>query len=300
MDSCKTTPTKTVDSLLQACEAQLRRRTHQPGSAQLNRLMAHHLDGGGGRTRARLALDAGLHLGLTESVCLHLATVCELIHNASLLLDDIQDQDTHRRGRTAAWFEFDRNLAMCASSLMLSAAYGAWAQLPRDMDHLVGHLVGHTHTRTANLIHGQAQDLQHGQAPLGWAQYQHIALHKSGSLLALPLELVMIAAQQTQALPAAKQAGEGFALAYQICDDLHDLDGDMARGVLNVVPVLMATGLSQTQAVHTAAQHALAALEQAGRFAAQLPKGSGQVLAQMCSPLASQVLSWISQTCEPI
>jgi geranylgeranyl pyrophosphate synthase len=297
MDACMSTHTDPRARLLQACETDLRRSTHQPG-AHLNRLIAHHLDSGGGRTRAALALDAGLQLGVDEAVCLPLATACELIHNASLLLDDVQDQDTQRRGRAAAWLAFDRDSALCASTLMLSAAYGVLARMPNEMGHLVGQLVAHTHARTAALIHGQVLDLQHRQAPMDWAQYERIATQKSGSLLALPLELAMIAAQQTQALPAAKQAGERFALAYQISDDLHDLDGDRARGVLNGVPVLMASGLTQAQAVHAAAQHALAALAQARCFAADLPRSSGQVLAQMCGPLADQILSFNPMHCE--
>lgn len=309
MDSFKTTPTDTRTRLLQACEAGLRRTTHpsdphplgthQP-DVHLKRLMAHHLDSGGSRTRATLALDAGLALGLAETVCLQLATTCELIHNASLLLDDVQDQDTQRRGRAAAWLAFDRDSALCASTLMLSAAYGALAQMPNDMGHLVGQLVAHTHARTAALIHGQVLDLQHRQAPMDWAQYERIAIQKSGSLLALPLELAMIAAQQSQALPTAKQAGERFALAYQISDDLHDLDGDRVRGVLNGVLVLMASGLTEAQAVHAAVQHALAALAQARRFAADLPRSSGQMLTQMCGPLADQMVSFTPTHCEQI
>ena len=288
MDSFISNPAERTLTLLPVCEANMRRSTHQPGGTQLNRLMTHHLDSGGRRTRATWALNAGLRLGLSDCACVHIASACELIHNASLLLDDIQDQDTQRRGRVAAWLAFDANCAMCASTLMLSAAFESLAHMPGD----VGHLVRHTHARTADLVHGQVRDLNHGQAPLDLAQYERIACQKSGSLLALPLELVMIAAQQSLALPVAKQAGERFSVAYQMADDLNDLEDDLARGAFNVVCVLMASGLTREQAMTEAAHHALASLEQARCFADQLPCGSGQALVQMCPPLALELMAF--------
>jgi geranylgeranyl diphosphate synthase type I len=294
MHSFKKPNTQRLPDLLAACEVQMRRSTCRPDSKRLSELICYHLDGGGSRTRAKLALSAGLKLGLPDHVCVGIATACELIHNASLLHDDIQDQDTHRRGREAAWFHFDANTAMCGGTLMLSAAFEAVAHIQAD----VGQMISHMHSRTADLIYGQANDLNHLFKPLTVADYVQIASQKSGSLLALPLELVMITAQQPLSVVVAMRAGESFALAYQIADDLSDLDIDMAQGTLNIVQVIMSSGMAREDAIQEAVRQAQAALCRATELAAQLPSDSGQGLVDMCAQLALTLSIALPMHCE--
>lgn len=296
MHPLKITNTERMPDLMAACEAQMRRSTCRPTSKRLHELICYHLDSGGSRTRAKLALWAGLKLGLSDSTCVGIAAACELIHNASLLHDDIQDQDTHRRGREAAWLHYDINTAMCGGTLMLSAAYESLAHTHTD----VGQLIAHVHLRTADLIYGQVNDVNHQRETLGLADYVHIASQKSGSLLALPLELVMLAAQQPLAVGVARQAGESFAVAYQIADDLTDLDNDLAQGALNVVEVIMSGGVTREHALQQAVVHAQRALEQSSHAALQLPLNSGQEVVDMCTQLASTLVVFNSSYCEQL
>jgi geranylgeranyl pyrophosphate synthase len=219
---------------------------------------------------------------LSENICIALAASCELIHNASLLHDDIQDGDTWRRGKEAAWSRFDQSTAMCAGTLMLSAAFETIAQIDQHTQGLVIHL----HQRTADLIHGQTLDLAFAAGPVDLKGYLDIASAKSGSLLALPLELVMITCNQLNALPIAKQAGESFAIAYQIADDLNDVDDDLERGTCNIIRVLQHREVDRNQATREALDLIQKHLRLAEHYAAQLPANSGAYLMNLCGKLS--------------
>jgi geranylgeranyl pyrophosphate synthase len=284
--------TVTEDSLserLAATEDLMLRTLYRPDAPDLNALVSYHFSSGGSRVRARLALSASEALGLEPRTCVALAASCELVHNASLLHDDIQDADKMRRGHEAAWFRFDPNLAMCAGTLMLSAASAVLARATVDTVDTVdtASLIDHLYQRTHDLIVGQTLDLAWQHHNFDVAAYQKTAVGKSGSLLALPYELVLIAAGQPRSLPVAKAAGESFALAYQIADDLDDLSADSAKAHCNIVPALMRTGLDQEAAISTALQMARAHRLEAVTQAQKLPSQSGQYMVHLCHTLAS-------------
>ena len=69
----------------------------------------HHLGSGGGRARARLALQSANALKLSFDTSRAISAACELLHNASLVHDDLQDGDTVRRGEFAVWKKFGSN-----------------------------------------------------------------------------------------------------------------------------------------------------------------------------------------------
>jgi geranylgeranyl diphosphate synthase type I len=271
-----------IQYLLQTMDTFIHDKLIRQHSDKLNALIRYHFDSKASHARARLALTAGLALELNENICIALAASCELIHNASLLHDDIQDGDTWRRGKEAAWSRFDQSTAMCAGTLMLSAAFETIAQIDQHTQGLVLHL----HQRTADLIHGQTLDLSFSARPVDLQGYIDIASAKSGSLIALPLELVMITSNQLSALPIAKQAGESFAIAYQIADDLNDVEDDLARGTCNIVRVLQHHDVDRSQATREALDLMQKHLRLAEHYAAQLPADSGAYLLSLCGKLS--------------
>lgn len=271
-----------ITHLLQTMDAVIHDKLLRNNSDKLNALIRYHFDSEASHARARLALTAGLALELSENICITLAASCELIHNASLLHDDIQDGDTQRRGKEAAWSRFDTSTAMCAGTLMLSAAFDTIAQIDQHTQGLVLHL----HQRTADLIHGQTLDLAFEAEPVDLQGYINIASAKSGSLIALPLELVMITCNQLTALPIAKQAGESFAIAYQIADDLNDVEDDLARGTCNIVGVLQHRDVDRSQVTREALDLMQKHLRLAEHYAAQLPANSGAYLLSLCGKLS--------------
>lgn len=261
---------------------------------QLTKVMRYHLESGGARLRAKLALSAGIALNLDQNVNVALSACCELIHNASLLHDDIQDGDKMRRGREAAWFKFDVNSALCAGTLMLSSAYRAVSSVPVYAQQLVAHL----HQRTSDLISGQTMDLSLTTQHIDVQTYLDVAIGKSGSLLALPFELVMISANQAASLPIAKAAGESFAVAYQIADDISDLQDDLSHHHTNIIGILQSTGLNRQLALAQASRLAQEHLNLAVSYAGRLPANSGALFIPLCEALAETIGTEPLLSCE--
>lgn len=271
-----------INHLLTMMDTLIHTKLLHTNSEKLKSLIRYHFDSKASHARAQLALNAGLALELNENICMTLAATCELIHNASLLHDDIQDGDTQRRGKEAAWSRFDKSTAMCAGTLMLSAAFDTIAQIDLNPSILVSHL----HQRTADLICGQTLDLEFAERPVDLEGYLEIASSKSGSLIALPLELVMITSHQFDALPLATLAGKSFAIAYQIADDLNDIEEDLSRGTCNIISVFQSTHQDRTQASAEALALMQKYLHLAENYATQLPAHSGDFLISLCEKLS--------------
>jgi geranylgeranyl pyrophosphate synthase len=178
-----------------------------------------------------LALHAGNCLGLAPADSQTLAATCELLHNASLIHDDLHDRDILRRGQPSVWHKFGDDVAICAGDLLLSSSYFALSQLIQ-VDRLPA-LFALMHRCISSAIRGQCADLKrptHRVATID--DFKNIALVKSGALLSLPTELALLAAGESLALGQARQAAESFSIAYQIYDDLLDVEKDAARNAI--------------------------------------------------------------------
>ncbi len=191
----------------------------------LGRAARHHLGTGGKRLRARLALDAAAGLGVGPGPATAWAAACELLHNASLVHDDLQDGDRERRGVATVWARFGPDTAISLGDHLMTAAYRAVATV--GVPQTQGRLLALTAEAVAETIRGQSRELdqrRHG-APGGWADYAAMARAKSGPLLALPLSGALILAGRPERERAASEAaGRELGLAYQIADDLADFE----------------------------------------------------------------------------
>lgn len=243
----------------------------------------HHLSSGGRLIRGRLALHACLALGMQESDALCLAAAAELLHNASLVQDDLQDGDKLRRGLPAVWEKFNTNIAICTGDLMLSAAYAALGGMGSPK--IIPELLALLHRRTAAAIQGQCADLQTRSQPAGNTMlYEKIVIGKSGALLSLPLELALTACGKGEWARVARQSAEAFSVAYQVADDLTDFQSDALRDSLNIVAILEASGGS-ADVVLGACEFGSKHLNRAIAAAQKLPCDSGAVLLQLSGEL---------------
>jgi geranylgeranyl pyrophosphate synthase len=249
-----------------------------------------HLERAGHQVRARIALGACQALGVDSQHALTLATASELLHNASLVHDDLQDRDTERRGQLAVWVKYDANTAICTGDLLLSCSYGVLAQYPNQS--LVGALLRRMHARTAQAVLGQNADLSYQDKELhDLAIYKDIVTAKSGALLSLPLELALIAARQETFCAQACEAAQAFSVGYQIIDDVDDYASDQLRvsgQVLNVLQVLgkeTDTASAQVQALQLAREQ----LEKSIALANALPSGAGALLIQIAQKLLARL-----------
>lgn len=248
-----------------------------PETDPIRSAIEHHFGAGGKRVRMALSLDCGSKIGLAKNDCMAQAIACELIHNASLVHDDLQDQDEYRRGSPAVWACYDPNVAILVGDYLLSATYSALAKCQNRVAKLIQHL----HQRTTHLIVGQSHDLARMNFETldsALTHYKQIVAGKSGALLSLPIELALISAELDAYLDTAKVAGESFAIAYQIADDLADLETDYQASNLNIMHLMTKHGAQDSLVLATAlareeCQRAMDALD-------TLPHHLGQLMSQ--------------------
>ena len=101
--------------------------TEAPGV--LGRAVTWQLGGEAKRVRARMALAAGHALGADMDSVVKVAAAVELLHEASLVHDDLQDRDTLRRGKNAVWVEFGDELAITLGDWLINQAYDVMLQI---------------------------------------------------------------------------------------------------------------------------------------------------------------------------
>jgi len=250
-----------------------------------------HIANSGSLSRARLALQTCLSLDVAPHSAVSIAAGCELLHNASLVHDDLQDRDSIRRGKPAIWSSHGADVAICVGDLMISAAYAAFA------DAGVSGLVHTAHKAVAKAIVGQCADLHaRNVRPADLQAYEQIASDKAGALFALPLELALIAAGHETACEVAHQAACHFAIGYQILDDLDDAASDARNGELNIVNLLRAVNDADPEGSASALAHRH--LQAALQLSQTLPCGSGATLQRF----AEELLARFKQTAvsEPV
>jgi geranylgeranyl diphosphate synthase type I len=248
-----------------------------------NAAALEHLSSPGKQVRASLALHSALSLGLDFRGAVSIAAACELIHNASLVHDDIQDGSDLRRGKSTLWARHGRDIAICAGDLMISASYAALAQVGGPH---ISRASARMHERISQVIHGQVSDLAaKDAASTTFFQYRTIAVAKSAPLLGLPLELSLIHAGRLDCLVQAERAADAFALAYQMADDVEDVESDMANGSLNAVAIF-ARDMPIERARLLVRRLVNRTFRQASRLAGSLPSNSGALMASMADQRA--------------
>jgi len=250
----------------------------------------YHLTTPGHKVRARLCLAACLELKINHNDMLIISAVSELLHNASLIHDDIQDMDEMRRGVETVWKKFGINIAICAGDLLLSTAYGVLANISEPK--LLHKLIKTINERTASVIKGQCEDIEYKNKPINSVDtYARIAKAKSGALLGLPIELALILAEKDEHLNLAKNAAATFAVGYQVADDLNDIEKDAQENrstkSLNIVFVLSDAG--STSPVNDAIELAEQSLSEAVRLAEMLPNSLGADIIRLAHQLQGQI-----------
>ncbi len=220
----------TVDAALRNAVAEL------PASAR--RVASYHFgwcDSGGkpvsGDTgkavRPALALLCAQAVGGDPEAAIPAAVAVELVHNFSLLHDDVMDRDLMRRHQPAAWTVFGAADAILAGSALLSLAFQCLAQ---GSGELGGEGVRRLHQSVAELCHGQSLDLsfeQRGQVEIAesWA----MSAAKTGALLSCACSLGALAGGATAGqVRLLGGFGDHLGLAFQFVDDLLGIWGDPA------------------------------------------------------------------------
>lgn len=205
-------------------EASLQHYTAAPGL--IGQAAAYQIRSGGKRWRPLFLLAAGEALGAEEDDLLKLAAATELLHNASLVHDDLQDRDAMRRGQPTIWRRFGPETAINLGDFLISGTYLALSHI-KAPGNKVAQLVSHFAKATHQVIAGQSLEIETSRKfELGLENYRFIAQQKSGVLMALPVvSAMMLADAHRDATDHARKAMRWLGAAYQIKDDLDDLFG---------------------------------------------------------------------------
>ncbi|WP_145277421.1 polyprenyl synthetase family protein [Tautonia plasticadhaerens] len=201
---------------------------------RLAQAMRHSLLGGGKRLRPILALMAAEAVGAEPDVALPAACALEMVHTYSLIHDDLpaMDDDDLRRGRPTCHRAFDEATAILAGDALQALAFEVIA---RDLSPAEAAARCCLELAVASgpigMVGGQMADLQAEHRTDATAPaLEAIHRRKTGALLRAGLRMGAIAAGAAEAeLDALDRYGRGVGLAFQIVDDLLDVQGDETK-----------------------------------------------------------------------
>ena len=193
-------------------------------------MITEHLQTGGKRLRARLALAATAALGGDTDTAVHWAAAVELLHNATLIHDDIQDGDRVRRGRPTTWVNHGQAQAINAGDLMLMLPFLSLSQMA-STDNVRWQLSQKVAEQAAKTVRGQVEELDMVKAQtLTRERYFRAVRGKTGGFFSLPIEgAALISGVHKRDAEALGDCFMELGTMFQLQDDVLDLYGEKGR-----------------------------------------------------------------------
>ena len=172
---------------------------------------------GGKRVRPTVTILSCEFVGGDPADALDFAVGIELVHTASLVVDDIIDRSPIRRDTPSAWSAFGHGPAIVASDGLLGEAFDRFSVEPAAMQSVTAAMV--------ELGEGEAMELV--ATPTSEAEYMTLARRKTGALFRAAAELGAIAADaDDETVAAIGEYAERVGVAFQIRDDVLDAVAD--------------------------------------------------------------------------
>jgi len=197
--------------------------------ARLHAAMRHALEAGGKRLRPVLCLATARAVDPSADAR-RAAVALECVHTYSLIHDDLpcMDDSDLRRGRPTVHKAFDDATALLAGDALLALAFRLTADHPpaiaRELTAILAEAAG-----SHRLVGGQMEDILGLAEPATAERLDFIHRGKTAAMLAASLEMGAVAAGADAATRRRlAAAGDHLGLAFQIADDLLDLEGDAA------------------------------------------------------------------------
>lgn len=198
---------------------------HQEGAgshiALLSAVGEHILAGGGKRFRPMLTILSGRLCETPATQRVPLAASVELIHNATLLHDDIVDEATLRRGRPAAHLLWGDDAGVLTANFHFSQAFS-----------MILKAGGLPSLRVVNralreIVEGELLQFLHvGVREMEEARYREIILRKTARLISAACHIGALPGKSQQLVEPMARFGLELGMAFQMTDDLLDYTAD--------------------------------------------------------------------------
>ncbi len=213
-------------------------------ASEVIKAMRYSLFAGGKRLRPILCMSGASAVGGDERDVLPVACALELIHTYSLIHDDLpaMDDDDMRRGKPTCHKVFGEAVAVLAGDGLLTEAFYLMSR--KDLS---GHMSPHallpvipmiaSASGYQGMVGGQVVDIQSEGKGVEASLVEFIHTHKTGALITASVVSGALMGGGTQEQVAAiRTYGQKIGLAFQIADDILDIEGDtrtLGKGVGN-------------------------------------------------------------------
>ena len=203
----------------------------------VHQAMRHILFAGGKRMRPVLALSTGELVGGNTRDILPCACALEMIHTYSLLHDDLpaMDNDDYRRGILTTHKKFGEAIAILAGDALLTEAFHLLSSKQVTRSFPAGVLIEVIHevalaAGAGGMIGGQVVDIESEGKEIDLPLLEYIHTHKTGALILASVRMgAKLGGANAMEIGALTRYGESIGLAFQIVDDLLNVEGDREK-----------------------------------------------------------------------
>jgi len=207
-------------------------------SNSLHKAIRHSLLNGGKRIRPILSIAAFEAVGGKGDHILPFACALEMIHTYSLIHDDLpaMDNDDYRRGKPTCHKVFGEAIGILAGDGLLTEAFklmtnhSSWDDpsddkaLILDVVHEIAQAAG-----ISGMVGGQVADIESEGKEVDLPQLQYIHTHKTGAMILASIRVgARLGGAGGETLRAFTQYAERIGLAFQITDDILNVEGKAA------------------------------------------------------------------------
>jgi len=192
----------------------------------VHRAMRYSVMAGGKRLRPILVIAGAEAVGATPATVMPTACALELIHTYSLIHDDLpaMDDDDYRRGRLTNHKVFGDAMAILAFELVAENA--ALVPDPRVICDVVAEIADAA--GTGGMVAGQVVDIESEGKTITPETLEFIHTRKTAALIRASLSVgARLGGGDAAALAAIADAGQSLGLAFQIVDDILDVEGSL-------------------------------------------------------------------------
>ncbi len=193
-------------------------------AGDINRLLEYVSGRSGKMIRPGLVLLAGRCCGKITDEHIRIAAIVEMIHNATLLHDDVIDEGQRRRGQPTINSLWGNESAVLLGDFLLSRVFKICAELEPQVAGVIA-------AATIRICEGELRQIvQRQNWQLSESEYVDIITEKSAALFSSCCYLGGLLAQGTEAQVRSLAAfGLNAGIAFQITDDLLDIVGDESK-----------------------------------------------------------------------